>query len=167
MHPHILSYLGLCSTEGDQIHNGATLHIVNPILSILYLLMPWWLKEPWHQQTWYWPNNTEYFLSSFIGSDNGLSPGQRQAIFWTNAGILLIEPLGTNFSEIWIKIYTFSLEKMHLKMSSTKWRPSCLGLNVLSSSSMTYPVCGSIVCACIKRIQLHHHVSRPATIGQA
>ena len=35
-----------------------------------------------------------------IGSDNGLSPGRRQAIIWTNDGILLIEPLGTNFSEI-------------------------------------------------------------------
>ena len=40
----------------------------------------------------------------FIGSDNGLSPGRRQAIFWTNAGILLIELLGTNFSQILIEI---------------------------------------------------------------
>ena len=31
---------------------------------------------------------------------NDLSPGQHQAIIWTNAGILLIEPLGTNFNEI-------------------------------------------------------------------
>ena len=46
-----------------------------------------------------------------IGSDNGLSPGRRQAIIWTNAGILLIGPLGINFSEISIKIYTFSLKK--------------------------------------------------------
>ena len=37
-----------------------------------------------------------------IGSDNGLSPGRRQAIIWTNAGILSIGPLGTNFSEILI-----------------------------------------------------------------
>ena len=35
-----------------------------------------------------------------IGSDNGLAPDRRQAIIWTNAGILLIGPLGTNFSEI-------------------------------------------------------------------
>ena len=41
---------------------------------------------------------------TIIGSDNGLSPGRRQAIIWTNAGILLIEPLGTNFSEILIEI---------------------------------------------------------------
>ena len=30
--------------------------------------------------------------STIIGSDNGLSPGQRQAIIWTNAGIMLIAP---------------------------------------------------------------------------
>ena len=58
-----------------------------------------------------------------IGSDNGLSPGQRQAIIWTIAGILLIWPLGTNFSEILIGIQTFLFKKMHLKMSSAKWRP--------------------------------------------
>ena len=32
---------------------------------------------------------------TIIGSDNGLSPGRRQAIIWTNAGILLIGTLGT------------------------------------------------------------------------
>ena len=58
-----------------------------------------------------------------IGSDNGLSPGRRQAITWTNVGILLIAPLGTNFSEILIEINTFSFKKMHLKMSSGKRRP--------------------------------------------
>ena len=71
---------------------------------------------------------------TIIGSDNGLSPGRRQAIIWTNAGILLIEPLGTNFSEILIAIKTFSFKKMPLKMSSAKWRPFCLGLNVLSDT---------------------------------
>ena len=35
-----------------------------------------------------------------LGSDNGLSPGRRQAIIWTNVGITLIGPLGTNFREI-------------------------------------------------------------------
>ena len=35
-----------------------------------------------------------------IGSDNGLSPGQRQAIIWNNAGMWLMGPLRTNFSEI-------------------------------------------------------------------
>ena len=68
---------------------------------------------------------------TIIGSDNGLAPGRRQTIIWTNDGILLTGPLGTNFSEILIGIQTFSFKKMHLKMSSAKWRPFCLGLNVL------------------------------------
>ena len=55
---------------------------------------------------------------TIISSDNGLSPGQSQAIIWINAGILLIGPLGTNFSEILIEIDTISFKKMHLKMSS-------------------------------------------------
>ena len=66
-----------------------------------------------------------------IGSDNGLSPVRRQAIIWTNAGILLIGPLGTNFIEILIEILTFSLEKMRFKVSSAKRWQFCLGLNVL------------------------------------
>ena len=66
-----------------------------------------------------------------IGSDNGLSPERRQPIIWTNAGLLLMGILGTNFIEILIEIQTLSLEKMRLKMSSAKscsFRP---GLNVL------------------------------------
>ena len=68
---------------------------------------------------------------TIIGSDNGLSPGRRQAITWTYAGLLFIRNLGRNFSEILSEIQTFSFKKMHLKMSSAKWRPFCLGLNVL------------------------------------
>ena len=55
-----------------------------------------------------------------IGSVNGLLPGRRQAITWTNAGVLLIVPLETNFSEILIEISTFSFKKMRLKVSSAK-----------------------------------------------
>ena len=57
---------------------------------------------------------------TITGSDNGLSPGRRQAIIWTNDGILLIGPLGTNFSEILIEIHTFSFKKTYLKMLSVK-----------------------------------------------
>ena len=82
----------------------------------------------------HWGRVTHICVSelTIIGSDNGLSPGRRQAIIWNNAGLLLIEPLETNFSEISIGIQTFSLKKMHLNMSSAKWPPFCLGLNVLS-----------------------------------
>ena len=74
---------------------------------------------------------------TIIGSDNGLSPGRRQTIIWTNAGIMLIRPIGTNFSEILIGIQTFSFKKMYLKMSSAKWRPFCLGFNVLTRHAIT------------------------------
>ena len=76
---------------------------------------------------------------TIIGSDNGLSPVRRQAIIWTNAGLLLIGPLGTNFSEILIEILTFSFTKMRLKVSSAKRRPFCLGLNVLTRWSLGTP----------------------------
>ena len=67
-----------------------------------------------------------------IVSDNGLSPGRRQAIIWTSAGMLLIGPSGTNFNEIFIKIHTFSFKKLHLKTLSAKRRPFCPGLNGLT-----------------------------------
>ena len=76
---------------------------------------------------------------TIIGSDNGLSPDRCQAIIWTNAGLLLIEPLGTNFSEISNKILTFSFTKMRLKVSSAKWRPFCLGINVLRHGGVITP----------------------------
>ena len=65
----------------------------------------------------HWGRVTQICISklTIIGSDNGLSTGRRQAIIWTNAGILLIGPLGTNFIGILIGIHTFSFEKMHLK----------------------------------------------------
>ena len=110
---------------------------------------------------------------TIIGSDNGLSPGRRQAIIWTNAGILLIGPLGTNFIKILIGIQTFSFKKMHLKMSSAKWRPFCLGLNVLNSESPharswgigSYGIglfiseyqsgIGCCVCVCVSRVTIY------------
>ena len=82
----------------------------------------------------HWGRVTHICVSrlTITGSDNGLSPGRRQAFIWTNAGILLIGHLGTNFSENSIEILTFSFTKMGLKVSSAKWRPFCLGLNVLN-----------------------------------
>ena len=69
---------------------------------------------------WGWVTHICVGKLTIIGSDNGLSSGRRQAIIWTNGGILLIRPLGTNFSEIRSEIHTFSFKKMHLKMSSGK-----------------------------------------------
>ena len=85
----------------------------------------------------HWGRVTHICVSKLIaiGSDNGLSPGRRQAIIWTNAGILLIGLLEINFSEILIEINTFSFNKMYLKMSSAYWRLFRLGLNELKHHS--------------------------------
>ena len=87
----------------------------------------------WANQLTHWGRVTHICVGKLIiiGSDNGLSPDRRQIIIWTNAGLLSIGPLRTYFSESSIKIQQFSLKKMHVKMSSAKWRPSCLSLNVL------------------------------------
>ena len=78
---------------------------------------------------------------TITGPDNGLSPGRHQAIIWTNAGILLIGPLGTNFSELLIGIQTFSFKKMQLKTSSAKRRPFCFGLDVLTDLPLVPNIC--------------------------
>ena len=122
----------------------------------------------WHMLQWigsslvtHWGQVTHICVSKLtttIGSDNGVSPGRRQAVIWTNDGILLIGHLGTNFSEILIGIHismvscqkgptrhayawqigpfwqdTFDVFiKKCIKTLSAKWRPFCPGLNVSS-----------------------------------
>ena len=114
---------------------------------------------------------------TIIGSDNGLSPDRHQAIIWTNAGILLIGTLWTYFSEILSKIHTFSLNKMHSKMSSAIWRQICLGVNVLNllippvglecSSSWTWCLETSLLLNCLSRKEPYFCKLRfHATIGR-
>ena len=71
-----------------------------------------------------------------IVSDNGLSPVRRQAITCTNADLLSIESLGTNFNEILIKTQNFSFTKMHLGMLTAKWQPFCPGGRWVKSADM-------------------------------
>ena len=68
---------------------------------------------------------------TIIGSYNGLSPGRRHAIIWTNAGILLIGPSGTNFSEILIEIHKLSLKtssNIVWNMAAILSRPQCVNV---------------------------------------
>ena len=87
----------------------------------------------------HWGRVTHICVSDLtsIGSDNGLSPGRRQAIIRTNAGILLIGPLGTIFSEFLVEVLIFSFKKMRLKVSYAKRRPFCLSLNELKARPMS------------------------------
>ena len=70
---------------------------------------------------------------TIIGPDNGLSPGRHQAIVWNNAGILLIGPLETNFSEIlilnrnsYIFIQENAFQNVVWKMAAILSRPRCV-----------------------------------------
>ena len=130
--------LGDPSDLGQQVPGYPQPHLV--AMSISWPAGKWtvtcWEKGETSLKYWcltHWGRVTHICVSdlTIIGLDNGLSLGRRQAIIWTNAGILLIRPLGTNFNEMLIEILTFSFKKMRLKVSFAKWRPSCLGLNVL------------------------------------
>ena len=102
--------------------------------ALLSRRIKWWANGiSWDLSLTHWGRVTHICVNNptITGSDNGLSPSRRQAIIWTNARLLLIETLGTNFSEILIEILTFSFKKMRLKVSSAKRWPFCLGLNVL------------------------------------
>ena len=89
-----------------------------------------------------------------IGSDNSLLPGRHQAIIWTNVGILWIGPLGTNFSKIFMWIWKLSFKKMHLKISSVKCQPLCLGLNVLKILMQTAVCLYTTTSRCLPICQL-------------
>ena len=66
-----------------------------------------------------------------IGLGSGLLLAQHHTIIWTYPALLPFESSGINFSEIFIKIQSFPLKKMHLKMSSATWWPFCPGLHLL------------------------------------
>ena len=73
------------------------------------------------------PHMRQWIGAPLIQVMASLSPVRRQAFTWTNANLLSIGPLETNFSEIRIKIHNFSFMNRRLKMSSTKWRSFCPG----------------------------------------
>ena len=126
--------ISILTTKHYDDHSLDNRYKLNPFLASLACVLDCFQCLLIH-----WGRVTHICVSklTIIGSDNGLSPGRRQAIIWTNAGLLLIEPLGTNFSEISIGIQRFSFKEMHLNMSSAKWRPFCLGLNELTVISQT------------------------------
>ena len=55
----------------------------------------------------------------------------------TNVDLLWMISLGTNLTEIWIKIQSFSLKKMHFNMSSAKHRPFCSGVKCFRAPMTT------------------------------
>ena len=99
-----------------------------------------------------------------IGSDNGLSSSRRQGIIWTNAGILLFEPLWTNYSKILIEIQTFSFKKMHLKTLSVKRQSFSLGLNVLRKNNHFMLFMIHYILSCTNLVVMQHSPGKESNI---
>ena len=131
----MLSYHQRCSLAftWQQFHKKClwSLVICNMFLEITPLELLPHHSEVNELTHWDWVIQICISKLTIFGSDSGLSPSQHQAIIWTNAKILLIWNLGTNFNEILTEIHTSSFKKIYFKMSSAKWRQFCLGLNVL------------------------------------
>ena len=123
----ICRFKSICSVSKWEVHHTykcadwcMTNHVQDLILSCMFL-----------RSFSHWGRVTHIYISklTIIDSDDGFSLGRRQAIILINTRILFILTQGTNFGEILSGIHSFSFKKMHLKMSSTKWRLFCLGLN--------------------------------------
>ena len=84
----------------------------------------------------HWGRVTHICVSDLtsIGSDNGLMPGRHQVIIRTNAGILLIRPLGTNFSEFSVEILNIFIQENAFESVVCEKAAICFGLNELRYS---------------------------------
>ena len=100
-----------------------------------------------------WDRVTHIYVSKLttIGSDNEM---------------LLIRTLGTNFSENLSEMHSFSFNKMHLKMSSAKWRLFRLCLNEIHTAGLCsiFHVTQSIWHQTILRNYRTHYHLIPKTI---
>ena len=83
----------------------------------------------------HWGRVTHMWVSklTIIGSDNGLAPGQRQAIFWANAGILLIRTLATS-AKSWAKFIHFRSSK---HIWSVIWEMAAIFVSASMSSKQS------------------------------
>ena len=93
-----------------------------------------WIKLNlrWVTALTHWGRVTHICVSKLptIGTDNGVSPRRHQTIIWTNAVILLIRTLGTNFNESAIEIFIHEnpFQKVAWKMAAILSRPQCVNI---------------------------------------
>ena len=67
------------------------------LLTHICVTRPHWVNDTWADELAHRGRATHICVGKriIIGSENGLSPSRRQAIIWTNAGLLSIGPLRT------------------------------------------------------------------------
>ena len=97
-----------------------------------------------------------------IGSDNGLSPGRRPAIIWTNPGISLVWPLGKKLQwnlnrNAYIFILENALENVVRKMAAILSRPQCVSTVATGSEIVIAKVAEQVVWFWIKRLSAYRH----------
>ena len=99
------------------------------------------LSEIFSTANEYWGRVTLICVGKLIitGSDNGLSPDRRQAIIWTNAGLLSIGPLRTYFSENIVK-----------KKNNFHWKNARENVVCEMASILSRPQCVNYLCSCYR-----------------
>ena len=114
-----------------QFHRDYVPHFIEGLLRIHFHIVAFCLAH------WGWVKKMVVVLQTTYS--NAFS-SMEILVFWLiffwrwHLRVLLIISI-TNVSEILIEIHTFSFRKMHLKLSSVKWQPFLLSLNVLIQST--------------------------------
>ena len=70
---------------------------------VFQILYQWWNILFTPMLFTHWGRVMHLYVSKlpFLGPDNGSSPGRRHIIIWTSDGILILESLETNLSEVY------------------------------------------------------------------
>ena len=151
-----LSFATVRYIEASNVVSG----IFQESRSVLWLLLPWSVVAP-ECVTFFYVESVQlpqtpsnYGLTHWgrakhicaskltrIGWDNGLSPGRSQAIIWINVGLLPIETLGTNFSEIFSEMHFIqenTFENAVCEMAAVLSRPQCVSRIVVATNRKSY-----------------------------
>ena len=118
----VLTKISLKFVPEGPIDNKPSIGLDNGLATNRWQAIIYPNVDPVHWCIYAAPGGDELII---MGSDNGFSPVQRQAISWTNDDLLSIGPLGTNFSELWIEINKNCLKKMldrrHFNFDRNNW----------------------------------------------
>ena len=124
-------YICICVYIHTDLARGYLSHVITPMM--LYSVLCWTInlfqiekkKIEWHMVVIFALNQMKTHVCVI-------------AIYWSALWLSLAGTFDIHFSAFCIKILEFSFNKMHLKMSSTKWCLFCLGLNVLMNLGLWY-----------------------------
>ena len=136
MHSHSISYLELYSTEKDQAYNGATLHVVYPVLSVPCFLIPgpWFNIKISSQCRKSHCGDKTVVRSSYLHNGNSYT-GKTTSLYWIKGPGDLRSPVISrdDVDPISWKIPSSASEELTLEMA-LKFLLAVLTLNVQGPS---------------------------------